>query len=94
MLIKACNLGHGRHYCGRFPQTAQADAVRFHVSESTKSLIQLQCILENECRPAGHCAIEYSKRDGAFLRKHQNAVIQRQAEAFLESYLDRATQLG
>ena len=89
MLMKACNLGHGRHYCERFPTSAKADAVRFHVRESTESLIRVQCILENECRPAGHCAIEYSKSDGKFLREHEDSVVQRQVEAFLDSYLAR-----
>ncbi len=92
LLNKACNVGHGRHYCGRFPQSAKADAVRFHVRESKENFISVQCILENECHPAGHCAIEYSKRDRIFLREHEDAVIQRQAAVFLRSYLERATE--
>lgn len=90
LLGRACNPGYGRAACHRFPSDAAADAVRFHVSDTAERSIRVQFVLEKDCWPAAHGVLIYSEPDGRFLEPHQNPVIQRQAEVFLDSYQRRA----
>lgn len=85
-LRQLCNRGYGRAECQRFPPESDADAVRFHVSLQQGTLLQIQYIFEKSCWPVRHGVVEF--RDG--LAAGSDAVLDRQAAAFAESYLRRS----
>jgi len=84
---EVCNLGYGRNRCEQFPEASPADAVRFHVNEDTGTLIRIQYIFERDCWPGDHGLLECSS--GCDVPEAPNQILQRQAQAFLESYLRR-----
>jgi len=84
---EVCNLGYGRGCCDRFPESATADAVRFHVSKHRGKLIRIQYIFEKDCWPKEHGTLEYAS--AVISKGPDDEVLRRQASAFLESYLRR-----
>jgi hypothetical protein len=84
---QVCNLGYGRGCCNRFPESAEADAVRFHVSKDRGKLIRIQYVFEKDCWPKEHGILECA--NAAVSSGPENEVLRRQAAAFLESYLRR-----
>ena len=86
-LRQLCNRGYGRASCPRFPQTAQPDAVRFHVARHEGTTLEIQYIFERDCWPLRHGELVYC--DGN-VGTGQDAILERQAIAFAESYLRRA----
>ena len=85
-----CNLGYGRNRCDRFPAASNADAVRFHVSEDTGKLVRIQYVFERDCWPGESGFMEH--RAGSDFPGTPDPTLQRQAEAFLESYLRRRNE--
>ncbi len=84
-----CSNGYGRGDCDRFPQGSPVDAVRFHIADTKPDTWRVQFILEKGCWPAGDGVLEYSKRDRQFLGSHSDAIVQKQAEVFVDSLLRR-----
>ncbi|HEV2687771.1 MAG TPA: hypothetical protein VGV35_04430 [Bryobacteraceae bacterium] len=85
---QVCNLGYGRGRCDRFPDAADADSIRFHMSEDAGELIRIQYIYEKDCWPQNHGGLECSTA-GVISSEPENALLRRQAAAFVESYLRR-----
>ena len=90
-LRDACNCGYGRLGCERFPADAACDAVRFHVGEESGALIRIQYVFEKDSWPAGHGMLDYSLA-AREIRGTEDAILARQAEAFVESYVRRKDQ--
>lgn len=84
-----CNLGYARKQCGRFPDDAGPDAVRFAVSSDSNDIIRIYYAAEKDHRPHQHGPLEFDARQRTFPAPHPNRILQRQAEAYLESYLRR-----
>jgi hypothetical protein len=84
---EVCNLGYGRNCCERFPQSAEADAVRFHVREDAGELIKIQYVFERDCWPKEHGVLEW--KAATISCGPDDEVLRRQASAFAESYLRR-----
>jgi hypothetical protein len=85
-----CCLGYARDRCAAFPQNDQsADAVRFHIVRDTGDRIELYCVLERDHHPYAHGPLEYSLLTGSLREAPFGAIIQRQAEAYVESYRAR-----
>ena len=84
-----CNVGYGRGRCDRFPETAPADAVRFHVAEDGGEALRVQYVLERDCWPAQHGALECSAESVAGT---DDEILRKQAAAFLASYLRRRSE--
>ena len=77
-----CNFGYGRDRCEQFPAESTADAIRFHVAKDAGELIEIQYVFEKDCRPGEHGTVHMSAC----------ATLQRQADAYLESYLRRRSE--
>ena len=80
-----CNRGYGRGQCERFPVQGEADAVRFHVALHRSTTLRIQYVFEKACWPVRHGLIEYNGTVGP----PQDAILERQAAAFAESFLRR-----
>lgn len=78
--LASCNLGYARNVCGQFPDSADADAVRFEMQPSGR----VRYILEREHFPAsaGYCG------------ESGGPLIELQAAAFRESHRRLAARAG
>jgi hypothetical protein len=98
-----CNLGYASS-CGWSPPQRAWDAVRFAVSApqgpamsaeprnavtSPASVLLLRYVCERDHRPVEHGDLEFDLSQAAWLRRHEDARVQRMAECFLESYLKK-----
>jgi len=89
---EVCNVGYGRGRCDRLPENAAADAIRFNVSADEGELIHIQYIVEKECWPKEHGSFECSSKSMQLAGAPADEILQRQASAFLESYVRRRGQ--
>jgi hypothetical protein len=87
-LIRLCNLGYPEG-CPHFPRNGAADAVRFGVSHDQNGIVSIHYVIEKSHEPVEHGPLAYSRETGLFLTEHRNRLVQRQAEAYVESYLLR-----
>ncbi len=83
-----CNLGYSSA-CSRLPQQRRADCVRFAVAVDTGSSIVLHYVFEREHIPIEHGRVEFNRESQDWTVKLSDAVVQRQAQVYLQSYLDR-----
>lgn len=98
VLERNCNLGYAGN-CGWAPAGRHCDAVRFAVSSPARNvransfpneparLVHLTYVYEQANRPAGQGVLEFDLSTATWLRRHEDARIQKMAECFLESYL-------
>jgi len=86
--LESCNLGYAKN-CFRLPKSRDADAVRFGVSKQSPETVFVQFVLEAGHLPAGSGLLQYDHRRNAWLVMHPDPRIQRLAEAFLQSYLEK-----
>lgn len=97
-----CNLGYASS-CGWAPAERNRDAVRFSVAAPARSsreesrtsidnrerILRLTYVYENGHRPAGQGVLEFDVSDATWIRCHEDARIQKMAQCFLESYLNK-----
>jgi len=84
-----CNMGYARGRCPRYPQADDGDAVRFLIARDRDELIRIQYVVERDHHPYAHGALEYSRPLGAFPGSSADALLTRQALAYVTSYLRR-----
>jgi len=95
-----CNLGYASS-CSWSPRERVWDAVRFAVSAPRESdshearradaarVLLLRYVCERDHRPVDHGDLEFDLSQAVWLRRHDDARIQKMAECFLESYLKK-----
>jgi hypothetical protein len=97
-----CNLGYASS-CNWSPAARVWDAVRFAVSaplDATASretrdaaalarVLVLRYVCERDHRPVAHGDLEFDLMQATWLRRHDDARVQKMAECFLESYLKK-----
>lgn len=89
-----CNLGYAET-CGRLPKDRAWDSVRFgakivsYTPSGTPQRIQIRYICERAHYPAGHGMLEFDLAQSRWLDRHPDTRVQRMAECFLESYLEK-----
>jgi len=100
VLETCCNMGYAGT-CSWAPAEQRSDAVRFAVSSPARNagpnssghnparLVQLIYVCEQANRPAGHGELQFDLSTASWVRRHEDARIQKMAECFLESYLRR-----
>jgi hypothetical protein len=86
--LESCNLGYAKS-CPRLPEERACDAVRFCVVSDSRDTIYLQFVLETAYLPTAHGSLEYDQRLRNWTVPHTDQRVQRMAECFLQSYLDR-----
>lgn len=87
-LREMCNLGYARN-CPNVPAERSTDAVRFAVARDMGSRIRLHYSCERNHAPVEHGVLEYDCVAGKWPIGHQSECIQRQAECFVGSYLEK-----
>ena len=86
--LESCNLGHAQS-CPRLPMERSCDSVRFAVSSNCAGTVALRFVLDAAHHPVGHGSLEYDRVGGNWVSRHSEARIQKLADCFLRSYLER-----
>jgi len=86
--LESCNLGYAKS-CPRLPAERACDAVRFAVVNESRESISLQFVLEKAYLPTSHGMLAYDRRFKRWTSSHTDLSVQKKAECFLQSYLDR-----
>ena len=86
--LEGCNLGYAKS-CSRLPERRACDAVRFGVVNDSGERILLQFVFETAYRPAGQGVLEYDATLKSWVLPHVEDGIQKLAECFLKTYLER-----
>jgi len=89
--LRRCNLGYAAS-CSRLPADRTSDAIRFSVARDGGSHLSLWFVHERDHRPAGHGTLEYDVSLATWTSPHADARVQKMAECYLQSYLQRRTQ--
>jgi hypothetical protein len=85
-----CSLGYARGVCPRFPvNDAGPDAVRFAIIREQAHSLELYYVLERNHHPFVHGALEYALPSGPLAGTPLAETLERQAEAYIASYLRR-----
>ena len=87
-LQEECSLGYASR-CPRLPVERLWDAVRFAVSSENASRVSLAYVCEKNHLPAEHGKLEFLLQDRTWARSHTDLRVQRMAECFLDSWLER-----
>jgi hypothetical protein len=88
-LRDCCNLGYARGKCARFPDAAGPDAVRFAVTADAGDSLRIYWVRERSHEPFDHGPLEYSVAAQAFAASAADPAVERQAAAYVASYLRR-----
>jgi hypothetical protein len=83
-----CNLGYAQS-CAHLPEERRADCLRFAIAEDEGERIRLHFIYERNHAPVEHGFLEYDWVSLRWSHALDDACAQRQAECYLESYLER-----
>jgi len=86
--LESCNLGYAKS-CPRLPKERTCDAVRFGVTKESVQSITLYFVLESDHLPAGNGVLEYDRELQSWITPHPEPRMQKLAESFLQSYLER-----
>ncbi len=87
-LREFCNFGYAKR-CRRLPQKRAADAVRFSVTRDAEGKVVIYFVCEVDHRPGEHGALEFDAGTNTCTTPHRDARVQKMAECYLESYLER-----
>ena len=88
-----CNFGYAQGKCPRFAGD-RGDAVRFAVSQDYGEGIRIYWVVEKDHLPFAHGLLEYSRADAGFQTAQVDALVARQAQAYIGSYLRRKEGAG
>jgi hypothetical protein len=86
--LESCNLGYAKS-CARLPKERACDAVRFAVINESRETIALQFVLEKAYLPISYGVLGYDRLSKSWASPHSDLSVQRKAECFLQTYLDR-----
>jgi hypothetical protein len=84
-----CNLGYAES-CGRLPKERIWDSVRFGARTTLDGgCVQVRYVCERGHLPAEHGILEFLAAESRWRELHPNNCVQRMAECFLESYMEK-----
>jgi len=93
-LEKFCNLGYAEG-CGRLPRERVWDSVRFAArrmdndAENGTGGIRIRYVCERGHRPIQSGTLEFDAFETRWVKPHHDSRVQRMAECFLESYMEK-----
>ena len=88
-VLRCCNLGYARRTCPQFPAGDGPDAVRFTISSHSDDTVRIYYVVERDHHAFAHGPLAYSSVTGEWNPRVDDATLQRQAQAYVESYLRR-----
>ncbi len=91
-LRELCNRGYARGRCPRFPPGDGPDMVRFSVTGDRDGVVKIAYVVESNGRPFEQGEIEYLAETRRFRPNLTGGMLERQAQAYAESYLRRKSE--
>ncbi|TAN23881.1 MAG: hypothetical protein EPN33_03435 [Acidobacteria bacterium] len=88
MLKEFCNFGYARH-CPWLPEKRHADKVAFSIARDKEDIILIYYVLEVDHTPGEHGTVQYDNQQKRWLKTNPDPRVQKQAECYLSSYLQR-----
>ena len=82
-------MGYARGKCPRFPDRPAPDAVRFLIARDRDQMIQIDYVTERDHHPGTRGTLEYSRVTGASTGALTDPLLEKQAHAYVLSYLRR-----
>jgi hypothetical protein len=92
MLRELCNRGYPRNRCPRFPSGEGPDMVRFSVTADQGDILRIYYVVEKNGSPMEYGDIEYEVATRRFRASLAGGMLERQAQAYAESYLRRKNE--
>ena len=92
-LKEFCNLGYAGQ-CPKLPAHRHADSVRFSraaTNGASKDRLRVYYSCEQNHSPVEHGVLEYDRQTRSWQTTHPDPCIQRQAECYVEAFLERRT---
>jgi hypothetical protein len=83
-----CNMGYAKQ-CTRLPQDRQFDAVRFCVTSDRDQRLLISCVGESKHLPVECKQLEFDAAQMQWLILHPDPRTQKQADCYIQSYLQR-----
>ena len=87
LLSECCNMGYARGKCARFPEAAGPDAVRFTIARDADQKILVRFATEKDHHPHAQGSLEFSRAAGKFVLSESGRLMEKQAGAYVASYL-------
>jgi hypothetical protein len=84
-----CNLGYARGKCARFPIGDGPDAVRFSILAEHQGGVRISYVVERDHHHFAHGVLDYSTATGTFAERPAGETLERQAQAYAETYRRR-----
>ena len=86
--LRECNLGYAVS-CLRLPRERTCDALRFSIVQDADEKLVLCFVRELNHHPVEHGTLEYDLATARWKSSHGDARLQRMAECYVETYLER-----
>jgi len=77
--------------CTRLPVQRQFDAVRFSIASDRNQHLMVSCVGESAHLPVEHKQLEFDASQMQWIEMHPDPRIQKLAECYIQSYLQRRT---
>ena len=84
-----CNTGYARGQCASFPGGDAPDAVRFGIVQRDRGIATVEYVIERNHYPFDHGKLELRESESPLGGTAATSLLERQARAFLSSYLRR-----
>jgi hypothetical protein len=88
-LSHLCNMGYARGTCAHFPENQTCDALRFLIVSDRDQMIQVAYSMERDHYPKAHGTLAYSRVQSMFTSVAADPWLEKQAQAYVMSYLRR-----
>lgn len=88
MLKEWCNFGYAGK-CPWIPAKRHADKISFSIARDKEDIILIYYVFEVDHTPGEHGTLQYDNQQHRWLKGHNDARVQKQAECYLASYLKR-----
>ncbi len=82
-------MGYAAGRCPRCLAADSGDAVRFLIAQDRDQVIRIEYVVERDHHPYRRGALEYQRTPGALTPLAEDPVLERQALAYVGSYLRR-----
>lgn len=83
-----CNFGYAKN-CPWLPVQRHADKIAFSIARDRDDMILVYYVLEFDHTPGEHGTLQYDAAQARWLKGHSDPRLQKQAECYLDSYLQR-----
>lgn len=90
--FRCCNHGYSRGVCEHFPATEVRSSIRYNVTRSTQTVLEVICVEEKDYAPLRSHSVEYLVTTAQLIPEIDDPCIRAQLLAFCRGYLTRFSE--